>query len=136
MGWIIPPSGLSLWATGHSPCGPDCQEEPLCRDFPGSIVCCWGCYGDASWMVTQEAALTSPWEGSSVPWALAAFQVRQAGDRAHMFLAKDGNQRGFRGQTYLGGQEEKRPGFQAPGWGRGGPEAPITEPILPYCSGR
>lgn len=55
------------------------------EDFPGSIVCCWGCYGDVSWMVSQEEALTSPWEHSSVPWALAAFQARQAWDRTPKF---------------------------------------------------
>jgi hypothetical protein len=30
------------------------QQGQLCReDFLGSIVCCWGCYGDTSWVATQ-----------------------------------------------------------------------------------
>lgn len=29
----------------------------------------------------KEEALTPPWEGSPVPWYLAAFQVRWVGDR-------------------------------------------------------
>lgn len=44
------------------------QEGQLCReDLLASIVCCWGCYGDASWVETQGGGpylslrgLTSP----------------------------------------------------------------------------
>ena len=46
------------------------QQEQLGReDFLGSIVCRWGCHGDASWLATQGGSLTPPWEGSSVPLA-------------------------------------------------------------------
>lgn len=48
-GWKIPPPRWSLWAPGHFPSEPDCQEGQLCReDLTGGIVCCWGCYGDVS----------------------------------------------------------------------------------------
>ena len=95
------------------------QERQLCReDLLGSIVCCWGCYGDASWVDTQ--ALTSPWEGSPVPRTLAALQVRQVGNRAH-------NRSCFKVGEEKQGRLAPRPQV---GDG-GGHEAPVTGPILP-----